>query len=811
MNKPRIDFVENYGTWIVCAFIILSIAAVYWQVSNHEFIAFDDGLYVTENVHIKKGFTAESIKWAFSFNNEEGFYWHPLVWGSHIIDYHLFGLNSAAHHLVNVLFHIINAIMLFVMLRLMTGSLWRSAFVASLFALHPVNVDTVAWVAERKNLLSTFFWLLTMISYLYYTKKMVISRYLLMVTVFALGLMVKPMLVTLPCVLLLMDYWPLRRIALSVKADVSPGMPTPIAIQNLPSSRVLWEKVPMLALSVIVIFIASASLDSANFIITTAQIPMSLRLENIAVTFPAYIGKMLFPFNLAIYYPFPSFIPTLHVFAGSMILTAITIFAISTRKKYPYVITGWLWFLGTLMPVSGLIQGGLWPEMADRWAYIPFVGLFIIVAWGAADLCEKWPTFKIWTVSAAAVVLITLFAITWHQLGYWQNNITLFKHAAAVTSDNHVAHSNLALSYNRKKDYNNALRHAAESLRIMPNPKAYMNMGNALEKQGKLEESLQSYYAAIRLKPNDMEAYGIVSYVLRNMGNYDKAVEVLNKAIRIRPDFAPTYNYMGIALAEQGKTDEAMKSFAMALEKKPDYDDPHINIGNVLYKQDDLDEAIAEYGIAIQLNPDNAKGHNNMGTALIRKGSFDKAAWHLNQALKLQPDMNDAREKLEGVASLKSKIDGTIAKTKVALENAPENMELLNKLGNLYRTKGDMVRARESYEKALAVQNTSVLTLNNLAVLHAATGEYSQAVIYLQKIVVLRPDGAGAYYNLACVYAKQNKKTEAIGFLKQAMDKGFKDWPLMAKDPDLKNIRETEYYTGLMSRYHHPQLMYQGK
>ncbi|MBU2621995.1 MAG: glycosyltransferase family 39 protein [Proteobacteria bacterium] len=364
------------ATYNILIGIILFIMtfAVYRQVINHEFITFDDGIYVTDNASVKKGISLRGILWAFSLTEKyDSPYWHPLTWISHMLDCQLFGLNAGMHHLTSLLLHAANSLLLFYILSSATGDLWRSAFVAALFALHPVNVDSVAWIAERKNVLSTFFWMLTMLSYVFYTRRPNILRYCVLILFFVLGLLSKPMLVTLPFVLLLFDYWPLERFDLK---------------QSGLHKKILYlvlEKLPFFIISSYSVYISTVSLKLTRNIISTDYVPMQLRLENAIVSYAAYIGKMVWPSGLSIYYPFPASIAVWKIIASLILLVSVTIFVLFKMRRFRFLGTGWFWFIGTLIPVSGIVQGGLWPEMADRWAYVPYIGLFVIISWGGMN------------------------------------------------------------------------------------------------------------------------------------------------------------------------------------------------------------------------------------------------------------------------------------------------------------------------------------------------------------------------------------------------------------------------------------------
>ncbi|MBW2440644.1 MAG: hypothetical protein JRH12_09235, partial [Deltaproteobacteria bacterium] len=390
----------------ICLFLVLVTFAVFCRVYGYDFVNFDDDVYVTENPRVRSGLTPDNIAWAF---RAENVYWHPLTWISHMVDVQIWGLDPGPQHLTNLIFHMLNALLLFLALNRMTGALWRSVFVAALFALHPINVESVAWVAERKNVLSTFFMMLTLLAYGFYAAKPGLVRYLMLVALFVLGLLAKPMLVTLPFVLLLLDYWPLGRFSVR-DATVKR------------SDRVLsliLEKVPLFLLSGLSVIASSVSVQAIK---SLEAVPMTMRLGNALVSYMKYMGKMFWPFNLAVFYPYPQSISAGQLLGSIIILVMVSGFAIFLLKQHAYFAVGWFWYLGTLVPVCGLVQAGLWPAMADRWAYVPLIGLYIAIVWGIAELVEKHPSCRKPISVTAILVIGILCATTWLQLGYWKNS-----------------------------------------------------------------------------------------------------------------------------------------------------------------------------------------------------------------------------------------------------------------------------------------------------------------------------------------------------------------------------------------------------
>jgi tetratricopeptide (TPR) repeat protein len=479
---------DRIPTLLICLILSLVTFASYWQVKNNALIDFDDPLYVTENKGIQSGFTIESFKWAFITN--QAYNWHPLTWLSLMLDYRLFGLGPAGYHLTNLVFHIANTLLLFYVLFLMTGALWRSAFVAALFALHPLHVESVAWVSERKDVLSTFFWLLTMWFYVRYVKRPSFASYIPIFISLALGLMAKQMLVTLPFVLLLIDYWPLNRF-----------LNSKFSILNS-----IIEKIPLFALSLIASLIVLYVQSKATLVRGIHQFPIGFRIENALLAYAGYIGKLFYPLNLGILYPYPLTDPPMwQVAAAGLLLLGITIVVFRFSNNRRWLIIGWFWYLGTLVPVIGLVQVGL-QSMADRYTYIPLIGLFIIVSWGAAELAEKLKCKPAVLAASAVVVLSFLSFLTYRQVSFWKDSITLFEHTVAVTRDNDILHYNLGRLYLQQGVPDKAIFHWTQAVSIKPDqPTIHKNLASLLAQNGNIDEAIDHYRQALIYKPDDAQ------------------------------------------------------------------------------------------------------------------------------------------------------------------------------------------------------------------------------------------------------------------------------------------------------------------
>jgi len=552
---------------LVCLFLGLITLAVYWQVTNHEFVNYDDPAYITNNRHIQNALTLESISWAFTATHECT--WQPLIWLSYILDYQVHGLNPSRYHLTNLLFHTANSLLLFLILRRMTYALWQSAFVAALFALHPLNVESVAWVAERKDVLSTFFWMLTMWGYVRYVERPGSNRYLLFVLFFILGLMSKPMVVTLPFVLLLLDYWPLKRFQFGQSGG----------------GRLVLEKLPLLALSAASSVVTYFVQHSGGAVTPLSVHPFTVRIANALVSYIAYMGKMIWPFHLAVLYPYSRTFSCWQVAGACLLLVTVSLLVILAVKRRPYLAVGWLWYIGTLVPVIGLVQVGL-HAMADRFTYVPLIGLFIMIAWRVPELVSQWRRKKTWLALIAATLLSILAAATLLQVRYWTNSVTLFEHALHVNTNNSLAHSNLGTALAKRGRITEAIRSFSKALRINPgDSKAHNNLGLAFEKQGRMTEAVIHFSQALRINPEDSEAHNNLGRVLVNQSRVTDAIRHFSHALRINPEDAKAHNNLGVALMRKGKIGNAIAHFQEALKIRPDLANANNNLKMALTLQ----------------------------------------------------------------------------------------------------------------------------------------------------------------------------------------------------------------------------------
>jgi Flp pilus assembly protein TadD len=585
----------------MAAALAVTTLAVYGQVVSHQFINLDDDLYIVDNPMVSRGLTLQGIAWAFTTYHDQ--YWHPLSWLSHMVDCQIFGLNAGGHLVVNLLVHVSNTLLLFLFLKRVTGASWRSAIVAALFALHPLQVESVAWAIERKNTLSTFFGLLSLLAYARYAEAPSWRRYALVALWLGLGLMSKPILVTWPFVLLLLDYWPLRRLEWQPVDGIGR-----FAKAWVPLIR---EKLPLFGLvaaSLVVAYLAHSSAGPRALV----DVPFPQRLSNALVSYGKYLLSIAWPRGLAVDYPF-SPVPAWQLAAAVVLLLAITAIAIREGMKRPYLIAGWLWFLGTLVPMIGLVQVGVGPAMSDHFCYIASIGVFIAVVFGLADVAIAWHFGRVPIAAACAIVLLIMCSLSVIQVRRWRDSVTLFEWTLSVTSNNPLIENQFGVVLNRQGKHADAIAHFAEALRVKPDYfQALANMGWALGLQGKTGE----------------------------------AIEFLKQAVTARPDSANTHVQLALALVKQKQEDEALQHFYKAVELAPGDADVRVNLGLMLTRRKQFSEAATQLNEAIRLNPNSAEAHNNLGLILLMEGRPEESVAHFSMALSLKPNFNTARDNL---------------------------------------------------------------------------------------------------------------------------------------------------------------------
>jgi len=572
-------------SYVLLTYVVLALATfiAFEQVRHNEFV-YDDSIYVTDSPQVKEGLTYQSVLWAFT--TPHAAFWHPLTSLSHMLDCHLFGLNPSWHHLTNLLFHIANTLLLFGILKRMTGAIWQSGFVAAAFALHPLHVESVAWVAERKDVLSSFFWMLTMAAYVRYAERPTVRRYLLAFLALCLGLMAKPMLVTLPFVLLLLDYWPLGRFQWS-RQNRENALPQSellkVGYKSSSARHLVVEKIPLLVPVAVSSIIAFAAQQSAGALKQAESLTLNVRIANALVSYVSYIVKMFYPRHLAVLYPhMVDRLPLWQPIVSFLILAVVSAVVIYAGRRRRYLAVGWLWYLGTLVPVSGLIQVGS-HAMADRYTYLPSIGIFIMVAWGAAELVGRLRYGRTLLRISAGLLFAVLIICTRIQIKHWQNDLTLYGHTLEVTKSNYIMHN---------------------------------NYGYSLFERGRFDEAAEHFAEALRIKPGYLVARNNMGRVFLAQEKFDKAVECFTEVLQLEPDNTNAINNLGTVMKKQGKTDEAVKKWKKVIEIDPAQPYAHFNLGAVYYERGRLDLAIIHWTETVKSKPDSIDALNNLAWVL---------------------------------------------------------------------------------------------------------------------------------------------------------------------------------------------------
>jgi Flp pilus assembly protein TadD len=612
--------------------------ALYWPATGFGFINYDDADFVTANVHVQGGLNWEGVKWAFGLN--EGDYWHPLTWLSLMLDASLFGQKAGGFHFTNVVLHAFNGVVLFQLLRMLTGALWRSVVVAALFALHPLRVESVAWVTERKDMLSGCFGLLALIAYAHYAQRRLqtadcrlpnpatrntqhatrntqdVSRlkfhassfYLLSLLFFACGLMSKAMLVTWPFVMLLLDYWPLQRFELlSFRLTVSTLRP------------LLREKIPFFVLSGILCVLIYLTERGRQGAVGLAAPPALLRLENALVAYARYVGKTFWPVKLAVPYVNPGHWSWLVVGGSVLVVAGVCLGVLWLGRRQPVLLVGWCWFLGTMIPVIGLTQG--WGSfMADRFTYVPSIGVLILTVWGVCELIRGRPDrLAVLSVAGGAAIVLCL-ALTRQQIGYWRDSEALFRHAVEVTDNNDRAYNCLGVALDQKGHLDEAIRQFQEALRVEPDhPIAHYNLGIALDKKGQTDEAIRQFREAVRLNPRYVEAHYNLGIILGRKGQMDEAIHQYQEAIRVKPEYAEAHNDLGIAFGKKNQMEEAIRQFKEAIRLNPRYAEAHYNLGLIFGLRGQTAEAISQFEEALRWKPAYVEAREQLNTMLGNK------------------------------------------------------------------------------------------------------------------------------------------------------------------------------------------------
>jgi len=620
---------QKHVRLIIYLGLIAATFVAYEPMRHNGFVSYDDARYITENPDVRAGITWQSLSRAFT--QPHYYMWHPLTTITNMLDCQLFGLNPFWHHFVSLLIHIANALLLFWILAEMTGAIWASAFAAAVFALHPIQVESVAWAAERKTMLSGLFWLLTMLAYIWYTKRPRTGRYIVVFLVYGLCIMTKPTVVTLPLALLLLDYWPLGRLNLGSRP----------AGKTVPVGRLLIEKVPLLVLSAILGVATFIAQRSGGAVVPLENVSLDYRISNMFISYISYIGKMIWSSGLAVFYPLPraDFSNTTVVIC-TLLFVLISVLSIYIGRRRKYAAFGWLWYVGTLVPVIGLVQSGA-QAMANRYMYIPMLGLLIIATWAGKDLIANRPRWRIVAAVSAGVVLFTAIILTRMQVRHWQNSMALFEHALKVTENNSIAEN----SY-----------------------------GCALFDEGRVTEAIQHLSNAVRISPTYSEARKNLGKVFLRQGKLNEAIACFNELIKRRKESAEVYYNLAVASGMQEKYDDAIKYYAKTLDLDPKYPDAHRRMGTALLAAGRTKEAIAQLNEAVRINPDRAEVHVNLGTAHTQLGQYEQAIQNWLRAVQLDANNADTLNNLAWLLATASNI--SVQDANKAIEFAQRACEL---------------------------------------------------------------------------------------------------------------------------------------
>ena len=660
---------------LLATLICISLAGLVWiafgHTLHHEFVNYDDGPYVYSNAKIINGLTPGNLAWAFTHVHAAN--WHPLTTISHMLDCQLYGLQPWGHHLSNILLHTAAVILLFLALWRLTEDLWASAFVAALFAIHPLRVESVAWVAERKDVLSGVFFMLTLLAYARYARsdRFFPGRYATVLVLFALGLMCKPTLVTVPFVLLLLDYWPLGRTPSS--SPVAASLRGARQRRAATWLQLLLEKIPFFVLSaascVITILAQKAAMAPIR------EIRLQERLANAVVAYVEYLGQTIYPAHLAVLYPYPEGGPSVvEVTFSLLLLLIVSVVLFLWRKNFPFALTGWLWFIGMLVPMIGIVQVGSQP-IADRYTYLPQIGLYILATWGAMELINNWQHKREVLTVASLLVIGALVTRSYFQTLYWQNSEVLWRHTIDVNPNNYIAQNNLAGTLEEKGQFNEAIAHYREAVQLNPNvARVQNNLGYALLQGGRVEEGIDHLQDALRIDPTYSEAYNHMGSALMKKGQVAEAIPYYQKAIQLNNSYADAENNLGVAFLRSGQVDEAIAHYKAAVAIKPGSAEMQINLGNTLASKGQWVEAIDCYEAALKTKSDvarDARLRNNLGGALEKAGKADEALEQFSKAVELNGNYPEAHCNLARLLAQRGRRDEAVAHLKDALRLRP--------------------------------------------------------------------------------------------------------------------------------------------
>ena len=680
-----------------------------------------------------------NITWAFLTSSVSA-NWHPLTILSHMLDCQIYGLNPWGHHFTNVLLHVINTVLVFILLRITTDTVWRSFFVALLFAAHPAHVESVAWVSERKDVLSTCFGLIALICYCWYVKllKQVGCNwkpfFYIALFSFSLGLMSKPMLVTLPFMLLLLDYWPLKRMN---------------GITVMGFLRLVGEKIPYFILTFVVCIVTYIVQQQEGAMPSSEDLSFGLRAENALISYVRYIGKLFWPGHLAVFYPMPDHWPLASVVLSILLLSAITVALTMCYRRYPYMLMGWLWFIGTLIPVIGLVQVGA-QAMADRYTYITFLGLMVVGVWGFHDLTRFWSCRFLTNAVLGSVVILLCFVTTRHQICFWSNSETLFNHAIQVTENNYVAHNNLGSVFDEKKNLDAAIAQYREA--INENPFFYMafnNMGNDYFNMGRIDDAVRCFRKAFYLNQDSLEIENNLGFALYKKGWHEEARRHFQNVLRHDPENVTANIYLGIQFNSEGENNKAIVYFIKALKNKPESVLAHNNLGAAYAKNGQSEEAIKQYFQTLRLKSDNCEANYNLGSTLYKLGRIDEALPYLKRAVQYKPNDSESKTMLANALALGGNIEGAITRFREVITLDPTNAVNHYNLALALKMNGETDASMSQYREAIQINPNYSQAHNNLGNILYNRGLIKDSILHFREAVRIDPSFEQAQNSLA--------------------------------------------------------------
>ncbi len=729
--------------------------AVYWQVRQFDFVNFDDVVYVKENLHVQSGLTLDSVTWAFSTTHAE--FWHPLTWLSLMVDYEIYGLKAGGYHITNVILHILSALFIFWLFNRMTGAVWRSAFVAAAFALHPLQVEPVAWISQRKDVLSVLLGMLTLCLYVRYTEHPVIRRYLPVLFTFLLALMSKPMVVTLPAIMILLDFWPLGRF--EQRKEGFWGWP-------------FKEKIPFFVLSAVFSAITIYTQSSGKQMPPVSRLTgelfyavthLGIRISNALVYVVSYLEKIFWPHNLAVFYPFPETFPLMQILPAAGLILAISAVTIVTVKRLPFLLVGWLWFLIALLPVIGIIRKGFF-AIADHYVYLPFIGIAIMIAWGIPSLIPSAEARKKVLLPLTIVLLAVLTFLTWQQCTYWKNSFELWNHTALVTRDNYLAYTNRGNANVLLGRYQQAIEDCTKALQIKPDYSyAYFNRGFAYAKLEQYQRAIEDLSHGIRLKPDDGSGYFNRGNAYGKLRQYQRAIEDYNLGIRLKPDRAEGYANRGDAYGELGQYQQAIENYTEAIRLKPDYAEAYYHRGHAHYRLGQKSHALKDYNEAIRLKPDFAEAYYvNRGNVYDELGGHQQAIENYNTAIRIKPEDAEAFYNRGNAYYKNGRYQQAIEDYKKSIQIKPNNDRAYYNRGNAYVKLNQYQSAVQDYSKAIRLNPQHVKAHNNRGIAYYKLKQPSLAIKDYDEVIRRKPDYAEAYFNRGNAYTELGQYQAAI-------------------------------------------------